>query len=205
MCWWLCCNEKLQCCRLGPSHAAEVSQASSLNHGCRGALMKIFAQLVISFALFSPSINTLAQDPSTSSTKPGVISALVTVNKQGKVTDVSTPMPLAPAFDRLLRQNISELIAAPAHKDGKPITSQLVLKMSLDTTQRPDGNYDTKFIAIDSQSIPSGTWYWRLTDGNRYVLVDRNNLQQNYQMPAAEVRTPPPSMMRSVNTSSPAR
>ncbi len=147
------------------------------------ALFKVVVLLAIAPSAFG-------EETQAGKATDGVINVLIKVDSRGKVSDVSTPERLPPAFEQLLRQNVSEMIAAPAHRDGKPVSSQLVLKVSLESKKDSEGNFDSKFVAVDSQALPDGAWSWLKTDGNRYVLVDRNNMRQNSHLQDMELRTP---------------
>jgi|GEM_PF-6468758 len=101
----------------------------------------------------------------------GVMPVLVTVANSGKVTNVVATEQLKPSFNRLLRKNIQEMIPAPAYSGGHAQSSQVVMRMRLDVTSRPDGDYDAKFVVVDSTPVPTGNWYWAIGDG-RYALAD---------------------------------
>jgi len=70
---------------------------------------------------------------------PRLLPVLVQVNAQGKVTAASPAMKLSPRLDRLLRQNLDELINQPATDHGRPMASQLIARLAL---ARQDSFFD---------------------------------------------------------------
>jgi hypothetical protein len=108
-----------------------------------------------------------------------VLPVLVRVDAHGKVTDLSPAVELTPAFTRLLRQTVDQLITGPATDHGKPRSSQFVMKLGLQATARADGSYDTRFIYLSSAPVPSGRWFWQNEDGHRLALVRADGL--NYR------------------------
>lgn len=107
-----------------------------------------------------------------------VLPVLVQVDSHGKVTDVSSAIELTPRFDRLLRETLDELITKPAALHGKPVASQFVMNLGMQTKQRPDGNYDASFVYLSASPVPAGQWFWQHEDGHRLVLVNRNSLRR---------------------------
>ncbi|WP_217645842.1 hypothetical protein [Pseudoxanthomonas sp. GM95] len=130
-----------------------------------------------------------------------LVPVLVKVNKQGEVTSVSAPIRLKAAWSRLMRENISEMITAPAMKDGKPVNSQVIFIMAIETAPRADGNYDASFTTREIRQAPTGTFSWKVQDG-RYSLVDNNAIRQAHRfdlpsspppMPSSRDVSPPPT------------
>jgi hypothetical protein len=134
--------------------------------------------------------------------EPDVIPVLISVNKEGKVTKVLPSQKLKPSVARLLRDTIDQVVTAPAQRDGKAISSQIVMRMKLETTQGADGQYAAQFIPLEVKSVPAGSWSWRV-DGNSYALSDdygtgRDSSPQNSPFPgtpatAAPATPPSPS------------
>ncbi|UGB37164.1 hypothetical protein [Frateuria soli] len=105
---------------------------------------------------------------------PKVLPVLVQVDSHGKVTQVSPSIELAPRYERLLRQSLDQMITRPANDHGRPIASQFVINLGLETTARPDGNYDARFVYVSTSPVPPGSWYWVHVDGHRLALRSRD-------------------------------
>jgi hypothetical protein len=102
---------------------------------------------------------------------PKVLPVLVNVNASGKVTEASPAMELPPAFDRLMRENLDEMITGPAHRHGRAVSSQFVLNLYLRAIPRKDGEYDVSFAYASTNPVPSGRWHWVSLDGRRLALA----------------------------------
>lgn len=124
---------------------------------------------------------TVARATVMSVAKPesGMMPVLVTIGISGKVTDVLPTERLKPSLTRLLRENLQEMVTAPARISGRNVRSQVVFRMRLNAVPRTDGNYDIRFVAVDSTPVPIGNWYWLIRDG-RYALADYQSYK-NYQ------------------------
>lgn len=116
-----------------------------------------------------------ADSISLNSFKPQFIPVLVQVNSAGKVTDASPAVELPVPVMRLLRKNLDELIAGPATTKGRPVASQFVMNLTLQTSLRKDGQYDAQFAYVSTSPVPSGSWYWVNLDGHRLALANRNS------------------------------
>ena len=113
--------------------------------------------------------------------KSGVLPVYVQVNSSGKVTRVSSAIQLSPHYDRLLRENIRELITGPAMRHNKGVSSSVVLNMVLKTTPRTDGSYDAQFAYLSSKPVPAGLSHWAWTDGHELALVrDADTFQSRH-------------------------
>jgi hypothetical protein len=116
----------------------------------------------------------LATSMSINQFTPKVLPVLVQVDSHGKVTQVSSTVELAPRYDRLLRQTLDEMITKPANDHGRPVASQFVINLGLQTMARPDGNFDAKFVYVSTSPVPPGSWYWVHVDGHRLALRSRS-------------------------------
>ena len=106
----------------------------------------------------------------------GILPVLVQVDAQGEVTDASPATKLSPQLDRLLRQNLAEMVSKPAtDRHGHPIASQVIINVALQTSPRTEGDYDANFAYISTKPVPIGSWYWSHIDGHRLALVNRDN------------------------------
>jgi len=99
-----------------------------------------------------------------------VLPVLVQVDSQGKVTGVSPSDELPPRYARLLRQTLDEMITKPANDHGRPVASQFVMNLALQTSPREDGQYDARFVYVSVSPVPAGSWYWEHIDGHRLAL-----------------------------------
>lgn len=132
---------------------------------------------------------------------PRVMPVLVQVDRHGKVTDVSPSVELAPRYDRLLRTTLDQMITRPANDHGRAVASQFVINLGLQTSPRPDGNYDARFVYVSTSPVPPGSWYWVHIDGHRLALRNRNEFtpRQRY----FERRTDPSWFERPVRVDPP--
>jgi hypothetical protein len=102
---------------------------------------------------------------------------LVRVNAQGKITDFKPAYPLSPELKRLLLANLNEMIHTPAtDKDGKPVSTQFVINVALQSEPRSTGDYDVHFVYISASSIPLGTWFWSRDPFGQLGLASPNIL-----------------------------
>lgn len=144
--------------------------------------MKLFHALVIAGTLIAAGNTALADSGSLNHFKPRYLPVLVQVDSKGKVTDVSPSIQLTPQFDRLLHQNLDNLITGPAIDHGRPISSQFVINLALQVSPRKEGDYLAKFAYMSISPVPSGSWYWVHVDGHRLELASRNSLDRQPRM-----------------------
>ncbi|MGP1666846.1 MAG: hypothetical protein ACTS5I_13225, partial [Rhodanobacter sp.] len=127
-----------------------------------------------------------------------MLPVLVQVDANGKITDVSPATHLSPQLDRLLHQNLAEMISKPAtDKHGKGISSQFVINMALKAIPRAEGNYDVQFAYVSTSQVPRGSWAWVNVDGRRLALADRHSLRTTteYHEPRIYGRSQTPQQM----------
>lgn len=138
--------------------------------------MKTFP-LVIGLAAFIGVPNlAVAASGSLSEFVPKVLPVLVQVDSDGKVTSVSPAKQLPPKLGRLLRANLDEMISAPAvDKKGRATSSQFVINLALQTSPRPDGDFDVVFAYVSTSPVPAGSWYWVHTDGRELALARQSS------------------------------
>lgn len=103
--------------------------------------------------------------------KPGLLPVLVQVDAHGKITEISPAIELSPQIKRLLAQNLGEMITKPAFDHGKPISSQFVVNLALQTTPLEGGNYDAQFAYVSTAPVPAGSWHWVDVEGRRFALA----------------------------------
>lgn len=133
----------------------------------------------LALALLGIGNRAMATDDSMSLTHftPRVEPVLMQVDAQGKITSASPAYALPPKMDRLLRENLAEMIRKPAtDKHGKPIASQFVMNVALQAIPNDAGTYDTSFRYVSAQPIPMGSWLWSHQDGHRLALVSQDSL-----------------------------
>lgn len=100
---------------------------------------------------------------------------LVHVNAHGQVTDFTPAYPLTPELMRLLSANLNDMIhTSVTDKNGKPVPTQFVINVSLETTPRSSGGYDAQFAYVSASSVPVGRWYWSHDDIGRLGLASRD-------------------------------
>lgn len=114
---------------------------------------------------------TAAEPTEPDNSQAKVVPVLVQVNSHGKVTGVDPGIHLTPKFSQLLRKNLAEMITKPAvDKHGKPISSQFVMTLSVQTTPRAGGEYDTRFKYVSASPVPAGPLHWA-SNGHQLGLV----------------------------------
>lgn len=100
---------------------------------------------------------------------------LVQVNAHGKVTGASPAYKLPLKMTRLLSANLDEMIRAPAtDKHGKPISSQFVMNVALQTEPNGAGDYKAHFAYVSTKPVPPGSWYWVHLTGDRLALASQD-------------------------------
>lgn len=124
---------------------------------------------------------------------PKILPVLVQVDSRGKVVEASPSIELAPRFDRLLRQNLDEMITKPAYDHGRAVSSQFVMNVGLRTTPRADGKYDARFVYLSTSPVPAGSWYWVHEDGHRLALRSRDDFPRHrlFERPREPYWVPP--------------
>ena len=105
-----------------------------------------------------------------------VIPVLVQVNAHGKVTRVSPSAQLAPRYQRLLRDNIEQLVVGPARSNNQAVSSQFVMNVTLKSMPRDDGKYDAHFAYVSARPVPLVPMHWVNIDGRRLELARRTTI-----------------------------
>ncbi|MBQ4853081.1 hypothetical protein IMW82_00090 [Rhodanobacter sp. B2A1Ga4] len=124
----------------------------------------------------------MASSGSLNEFRPKVLPVLVQVNAQGKVTNASPATELSPRLNRLLRQNLDELISKPATEHGRPVASQFIANLALRATPRQEGDYDVQFAYVSSSPVPPGSWYWVHIDGHRLALASQGSFNREVRL-----------------------
>lgn len=137
--------------------------------------MKAFRTALLLGAFLTAPV-AFADSMSINQFTPRVLPVLVQVDSHGQVREVSPSVALAPQYDRMLRQTLDQMITQPAKDHGRPVASQFVINLGLQTTARADGKYDAHFVYVSASPVPAGSWYWVHIDGHRLALANRNEL-----------------------------
>lgn len=137
--------------------------------------MKAFPTALL-LGAFATAPAAFADSMSVNQFTPRVLPVLVQVDSHGQVRQVSPSVELAPQYDRMLRQTLDQMITQPAKDHGRPVASQFVINLGLQTTAREDGRYDAHFVYVSASPVPAGSWYWVHIDGHRLALANRNEL-----------------------------
>jgi hypothetical protein len=125
------------------------------------------------------SMSSMADEPTTpapAGSTGNIELVLVRVNTQGKITDVLPAYPLSHGLMHVLRDNLDEMIHQPAtDKQGKPIPSQFIIKLTLQSERRATGDYDAHFAYVSASPVPTGSWFWSHDAQGRLILSSRDN------------------------------
>lgn len=165
--------------------------------------MKRFYRLAIAAALAAGALSVAAgavaaTGPTSLTTfTPHVMPVLVRVDAHGKVTKISPSSALSPAFGRLLERNLRAWISKPGMEKGRPVSSEMIVNVTLHVAPRGDGKYDASFAYVSSSPSPYMASHWVTLDGTRLALADDHSGYRGNRasMPAA----PPSSFQRSSN------
>ena len=124
--------------------------------------------------------------------KSHFLPVLVRVNAKAKVVDASPAEKLPPQIERLMRNNLDEMIIKPANdKHGRPMASQFIINLVLQTTPTADGNYDAQFTYLSTAPVPPGSWYWVHIDGHRLALASQDTHRRGLRQRIHRVNPPP--------------
>lgn len=149
--------------------------------------MKRSVLLISAVLFFLASGVVSASSKDEQSGKSRVVTVLVNVDAQGKVSDVSSPYKLRPAFIRVIQNTLDKMITEPAINHGKPIPCQFVANLRMNLVPAANGNYGVSFTYISSKPLPSGSWYWVRTRDRRIALW---NQSANDLINIADVKSP---------------
>lgn len=145
--------------------------------------MKRFSIMALAGVLAVGGSVAMATSASLNEFRPGFMPVLVHVNASGKVTDVSPSIELSPKVNRLLRQNLDEMITKPATEHGRPVSSQFIINLAMQASPRQEGDYLARFVYVSSSPVPNGSWYWVHIDGHRLALANRNDFDRKPPLP----------------------
>ena len=138
--------------------------------------MKRLSMMMFAGVLTAGASAAIAASPhSLNEFRPNVLPVLVQVDAKGKVTEVSPSDELSPKVNRLLRQTLDGMISKPATEHGRPVSSQFVVNLAVQTSPREEGDYLAWFVYVSSSPVPNGSWYWVHIDGHRLALASRND------------------------------
>jgi len=139
--------------------------------------MKVMQRSAVFGAMLACSAAAFATSPSLNESHPNkVMPVLVQVNSDGQVTDVSPAMELSPGINQLLRTKLGEMISNPAiDKQGRAISSQFVINMTVQASLLDDGNYDTHFTYLSTEPLPVGSWHWVHLGGDQIALARKDS------------------------------
>jgi hypothetical protein len=136
------------------------------------------------------STNVFADGPTTLgyTNNHSIEPVLVRMDDRGKITDIKPAYRLTPDLARLLRANLNEMIHTPAtDKDGKPVATQFVIKVALQSDPNGTGDYVVHFVYVSATPLPLGSWYWSRDSFGQLALASQNILST---YPASTGATP---------------
>lgn len=144
---------------------------------------------LLAFIVLAGLMSPAALSASSNATTPEshVVSLLVHVNAKGEVTDIDPAYKLRSDLKQVVSNVVHKMITKPAtNKDGKPMSSQLVLVLALKTQSSENGKANVKVDYISSRPVPIGVWHWVHLPNQRLALrprIDRQptEMQTNYQ------------------------
>lgn len=128
--------------------------------------MKTILAAMIATALVATAGAAFADSGSLVQFKPKVMPVVVSVNAEGKITEVNPSLQLKPAIHRLLVQQIQTWITKPAMVKGRPVSSRFIIDVAMRAKPAKDGNYSASFVYVKSMAMPYyGQFYWDHIDG----------------------------------------
>lgn len=101
-----------------------------------------------------------------------VMPVLVTVNATGKVIGITPAYHLRTDMQGLVSDAVKKMVNGPAYERGKPMASQIVVKLVLVAQPLETGKYSLRIDYAGAESLPYGTWRWVIDSQNRLRLVD---------------------------------
>ncbi len=132
-----------------------------------------------------------ADSASADGARQHALQVLVTVNNQGRITDMMPAHSLSPRMQRLVRATLDQIITGPAKKQGKAVASQSVIQLALETVPRKDGKYDVRLAYAGAMPVPPGSWHW----GTGGVTGEPRLVPANVDSYSFENMTPPPRIV----------
>ncbi|MFK2876968.1 hypothetical protein [Rhodanobacter hydrolyticus] len=155
----------------------------------------------MTIALLSGTSAVAADSTPTPPDVPRIESVLVQVDAQGKVTETSPAYALSPSLTQLLDANVRQMIRSPGtDKNGKPIPTQFLMNLSLESKPNSAGGYDVHFAYVSSKPLPFGSWYWTRLPDDRVELA---NAASPSSRDSTTEEAPPPSSAGSRSSSPP--
>lgn len=128
---------------------------------------------------------------------------LVRVDAHGKVTEASPAYALPAKMTRLLNANLGEMIRSPAtDKHGKPVSSQFIMNVALQTKPTGSNDYDAYFTYVSAKPVPPGSWYWVHLDGDRLALASQGGMYRRGPRPRLPVQHEHDGYRTSIRSSS---
>lgn len=120
------------------------------------------AVLVCALLFLSPSAFAGSALPGSEGSR--TLPVLVTVSPKGEVTRVQSAYDLSPRVQHQVESMIDKMITGPMMKNGKPVSSQAIIKLKLTSAKQQDGSHKVSFAYVSAKPVPYGNWHWAHLD-----------------------------------------
>src|SRR5699024_1575164 len=115
---------------------------------------------LIGAALLAAAPLAHAATPQTGDASYHVLPVLITVNKQGRVTNMLPAVRLNSAIRRVVKTTLDKMVTGPIFEHGKPASGQIVVQLLIKGTRQADDRYRVDLSYLASQPVPYGQWHW---------------------------------------------
>lgn len=122
---------------------------------------------------------------------------LVSVDRQGEVTEIQPAFDVPEQLRPMLRTIVQKMITGPAETaTGRPAASQTVFQFGLATIAGNNGSPSIKFSYEGAVLVPYGPWSWGRDASHRLVLQRANGQQfRRFSVPDGRDFQQNPSVM----------
>ncbi len=120
-----------------------------------------------------------------------VLPVLVKMDSKGEIAHLSPATRLPMKLQRLLRNNLDEIVAGPGNdRLGHSGSGQFIANMALDVTPIDDDTQSVHFVLVSTQPVAAGSWIWSQANGGQPTLVNRDRQLIHTPLPDPKFRTP---------------
>lgn len=135
----------------------------------KNAIALILTTLLLLVAVWMPAAHA---DTNTGDAR--TLPVIVNVDKKGSVSEIIPAYRISPGFRNMVRDTLSKMITSPAMRDGKPVSSQLVITLGVVQKQLAGGKSSVSLKFLASKPLPAGNWHWLLRANKPPALANAN-------------------------------